>query len=98
MHKFNAHTLELFKLHKFSMCKYLHEVQTDGDRIEIDDARALFARKNDRARNCEACAESVKDHGYVCEEHYHDYCNQGPNCCWTCYVETVFQEQLGMEL
>lgn len=43
---------------------------------------------------CRKCKESLRLHSVVCEIHYHDYVNQGPDCCWICYVERVFIDQL----
>jgi hypothetical protein len=96
MYKFSAETLELFRVHQYRTAKHLDQIQNLEDREEIDRARALFAKKNQEASECKECKENLKTHGFVCNLHYHDYCNQGPGCCWTCYVMSVHSEQLGI--
>jgi len=98
MHKFTPETLELFRIHQWSIAKHLDKIVDAADRAEIEASRATFKAASDKQTNCQECKESVKTRGFVCESHYHDYCNQGINCCWTCYVMTVCETQLGIYL
>ena len=98
MHKFSANTLELFRVHQWGISRHLDKITNDADRSELIATLYNFKAKNDECRNCAECVESIEQHGFVCELHYHDYCNQGPECCWSCYVSSVHERQLGIWL
>lgn len=97
MYKFSADTLELFRLHQWRVGNHLDKMCAD-DVIEINRMRAKFRKDNEERSNCKECKEHIVTHGCVCAQHYHDYMNQGYECCWTCFVMTVCSEQLGIDL
>jgi hypothetical protein len=98
MYNFSPETLKLFATHQFSLSSHLDEICDPSDRAEIDRVRAEFKAKSDLRRACEWCKQSMEKFQLVCSMHYHYYQNMGFKCCWTCYVATVCEEQLGIHL